>query len=427
MAEKILFKYIDYPDQHKIDVYMKNGGYTALSKALKEFKPEELVEMVKKTNLRGRGGAGFPAGVKWSFLPKGINKPTYLIINADESEPGTFKDRQLMEYDPHQMIEGTIITSYAINCHTAFVYIRGEFTYCAEQTEKAINEAREKGFIGKNILGSGFDLDIHIFRGGGAYICGEETSLMESIEGWRAMSRQKPPFPAVEGLWGCPTIINNVETISNIPHIVNNGADWFASIGTEKSTGTKIYCLSGHINRPGNYELEMGVTLRELIYEYGGGIIDDKPLKAVIPGGSSVPILKADEIDINMDFESLAEKGSMLGSAGVIVMHDGACMVAALQKLTKFYEHESCGKCSPCREGTNWMDKILKRMLNGEGKPEDVDLLFDVAKNIMGNTVCPLGDAAAMPVMSFIEKFRDEFENLCNGGKPKGTIKFPFR
>lgn len=427
MAEKILFKYIDYPDQHKIDVYMTNGGYTALPKALKEYKPEELLEMVKKTNLRGRGGAGFPAGVKWSFLPKGINKPVYLIVNADESEPGTFKDRQLMEYDPHQMIEGTIITSYAINCHTAFVYIRGEFACCAEQTEKAIKEAKEKGFIGKDILGSGFDLDIHVFRGGGAYICGEETSLMESIEGWRAMSRQKPPFPAVEGLWGCPTIINNVETISNIPHIINNGAEWFASIGTERSTGTKIYCLSGHINRPGNYELEMGVTLRELIYEYGGGILDDRPLKAVIPGGSSVPILKADEIDVNMDFESLAEKGSMLGSAGVIVMHDGTCMVAALQKLTKFYEHESCGKCSPCREGTNWMNKILKRMLQGEGKPEDVDLLFDVAKNIMGNTVCPLGDAAAMPVMSFIEKFRDEFENLCNGGKPKGTITFPFR
>jgi len=427
MTNKILFKYIDHPDQDKIATYIENGGYLALRKALKEFKPEELVELIKKSGLRGRGGAGFPTGLKWSFLPKNMNKPIYLIINADESEPGTFKDRQLMEYNPHQLLEGTIIAAYAIKCHLVFIYIRGEFAYCAQQISRAIQEASSHGFVGKNILGSGFDLDIHIYRGGGAYIYGEETSLMESIEGRRALSRQKPPFPAIEGLWACPTIINNVETISNIPHIINNGAEWFASIGMAKSVGTKIYCLSGHVKRPGNYELPMGVSLRELIYEYGGGIIDDYALKAVIPGGSSVPILRADEIDVKMDFESLAEKGSMLGSAGVIVMHDGTCMVAALQKLVKFYEHESCGKCSPCREGTNWMNKILKRMLAGEGRPEDVDLLYDVASNIIGNTVCPLGDAAAMPVMSFIRKFRDEFDNICGGGKPYGTISFPFR
>ncbi len=426
MSEKILFKYIDYPDQDRIETYIKNGGYTALRKVLKEYQPEEVVDIVKASWLRGRGGAGFPTGVKWSFLPKDGNKPIYLIVNGDESEPGTFKDRQLMEYDPHQLIEGAIISAYAIRCHTAFIYIRGEFVRPAEQVGKALQEAKDKGFLGKDILGSGYDLDIHIVRGGGAYICGEETSLMESIEGKRPLSRQKPPFPAIEGLWGCPTIINNVETLSNIPHILNNGAEWYKSFGTEKSPGTKIFCLSGHINRPGNYELPMGVNLKELIYEYGGGIIDDRPLKAVIPGGSSTPILRADEIDVNMDFESLAAAGTMLGSAGVIVMHDGTCMVSALQKLTKFYEHESCGKCSPCREGTNWMNKILKRMLKGEGRPEDVDLLYDIAKNILGRTVCPLGDAAAMPVIGFLDKFRDEFENICNGGKPKGTIHFPF-
>ncbi|MCP4632490.1 MAG: NADH-quinone oxidoreductase subunit NuoF [candidate division Zixibacteria bacterium] len=427
MPEKILFKYIDTPGQDKIDTYISNGGYTALPKVLKEYKPEEIVEIVKKSGLRGRGGAGFPAGLKWSFIPKDTVKPIYLIANADESEPGTFKDRQIMEYDPHLFLEGIIISAYAIKCHTAFIYIRGEFAYCAKQMLRCIEEAKSKGLLGNNILSSGFDLEVYVHRGGGAYICGEETSLMESIEGKRALSRQKPPFPAGEGLWECPTIINNVETLSNVSYIINKGAESFASIGTEKSTGTKIYCLSGHINRPGNYELPMGTNLKELIYEYGGGIIDDRPLKAVIPGGSSVPVLKADEIDVNMDFEALAEKGTMLGSAGVIVMHDGTCMVSALHRLAEFYEHESCGKCTPCRQGTNWMRKILTRMINGEGKPGDTDLLNNIASNIMGNTVCPLGDAAAMPVMGFIDKFRDEFENLCNGGKPKGTLHFPFK
>ena len=426
MPEKILFKYIDTPDQDKIETYISNGGYAALRKAVGEFKPEELIELVKKSGVRGRGGAGFPAGVKWSFIPKGTDKPIYLIVNADESEPGTFKDRQLLEYNPHQILEGAIISAYAINCQTAFIYFRGEFACTARKMMLCIDEAESKGFLGENILGSGFNLEVHVFRGGGAYICGEETSLMESIEGGRALSRQKPPFPAVEGLWGCPTIINNVETLGNIPHIVNNGAEWYASLGTEKSTGTKIYCVSGHVNRPGNYELPMGVNLRELIYEFAGGIIDDRPLKAVIPGGSSTPILKADEIDVNMDFESLAAIGTMLGSAGVIVMHDGTCMVAALQRLVHFYEHESCGKCVPCREGTNWMNKILRRMLDGQGKPEDVDLLDDIAHNIMGNTVCPLGDAAAMPVISFLEKFREEFVSICCGGKSRGTLRFPF-
>lgn len=408
--EKILFKYIDVPGQDRIETCLKNGGYTALEKAITTMTPEQVTDEVIKSGLRGRGGAGFPTGRKWSFLPKGVNKPVYLTVNADESEPGTFKDRELMEKDPHMVIEGTLITAYAIKCKIAFIYIRGEFAYAARQLNKAINEARAKGFVGKNIFGKGIDIDIIVHRGGGAYICGEETALLTSLEGGSGYPRVKPPFPAVSGLYGCPTIINNVETLSNVPHIINKGAAWFASIGTPKSTGTKIFCLSGHVNKPGNYELPMGTPLRELLYEYGGGIKDGRNLKAVIPGGSSVPVLTADKIDVRMDFESLAEAGTMLGSAGVIVIDETVCMVRAAYNLARFYQHESCGQCTPCRQGTYWMLAILHRLEHGEGTMEDLDALLDICDNIEGNTICPLGDAAIPPVRSTIKQFRDEYE-----------------
>jgi NADH-quinone oxidoreductase subunit F len=408
--EKILFKYIDVPHQDRIETYLQNGGYRALEKAIKTMTPEEITGEVVKSNLRGRGGAGFPAGRKWSFLPKDSNKPVYLTVNADESEPGTFKDRELMECDPHQVIEGTLITAYAIKCKTAFIYIRGEFAYAAHQLNRAIDEARSKGFLGKNIFGKGIDIDIIVHRGGGAYICGEETALLTSLEGDKGYPRIKPPFPAVAGLYGCPTIINNVETLANIPHIVNHGAAWFASVGTPKSTGSKIFCMSGHVNKPGNYEFPMGIPLRELIYEHAGGIKDGHNLKAVIPGGSSVPVLTADKVDVHMDFESLAEAGTMLGSAGVMVLDETVCMVRAAYNLARFYQHESCGQCTPCRQGTYWMLAILHRIEHGEGTMEDLDTLLDICDNVEGNTICPLGDAAVPPVRSTIRKFRDEYE-----------------
>jgi NADH-quinone oxidoreductase subunit F len=408
--EKILFKHIEVPDQYRIDTYLKNGGYRALPKALKEYSPDELIEMVKKSGLRGRGGAGFPAGLKWSFVPKDSPKPKFLLCNADEGEPGTFKDRWLIERDPHQLIEGIIISSYAIGAHRAFIYIRGEFAFGAERLQSAIDEARQKGYLGKDILGSGFDLDLDVYRGGGAYICGEETSLMESVEGNRGNPRLKPPFPASVGVYKNPTVINNVETLSNIPHIVLNGANWYAKIGMPKSTGTKIFSLSGHVNKPGNYELPMGTPLRELIYDHGGGMRDDRNLKAVIPGGVSTPVLTSQSLDVKMDFESLFEAGSLLGSGAVIVMDETACMVRVAYRLSKFYEHESCGKCVPCREGTRWIRMILERIENGRGRQEDIDLLLDICSNIAGKTVCPMGDAAVVPIMSTIEKFREEYE-----------------
>jgi NADH-quinone oxidoreductase subunit F len=420
--EKILFKFIDFPDQDRIDTYIKNGGYEALRRAVTTMSPEEVTDVVIKSGLRGRGGAGFPTGRKWSFLPKGIDKPVYLTVNADESEPGTFKDRELMERDPHGVIEGTLIAAYAIKCKIAFIYIRGEFAYAARQLNRAIEEARGKGFIGNNVLGKGFDIEIIVHRGGGAYICGEETALLTSLEGGMGYPRVKPPFPAIAGLYGCPTIINNVETLSNLPHIINRGADWFASIGTPKSTGSKIFCLSGHINKPGNYELPMGIPLRELLYEYGGGIKDGRNLKAVIPGGSSVPALTADKIDVHMDFESLAEAGTMLGSAGVIVMDETTCIVRAALNMARFYQHESCGQCTPCRQGTYWMLAILHRIEHGEGRMEDLDTLLDICDNIEGNTICPLGDAAVPPVRSTIKQFRDEYEfHIVNKSCLPGT------
>ena len=408
--EKVLFKYIDHPGQDDIDTYIRNGGYKALEKTLNGMNPEDVTEEVIKSGLRGRGGAGFPAGRKWSFLPKDIDKPVYLCVNADESEPGTFKDRELIEKEPHMLIEGTLITAYAIKCNTAYIYIRGEFAHGASQLNKAIEEARSKGYVGKNVMSRGFDIDIVVHRGGGAYICGEETALMTSLEGNQGYPRVKPPFPAISGLYGCPTIINNVETLCNVPHIINKGGDWFASLGTPKSTGTKIFCLSGHVNKPGNYELPMGVSLRELIYDYGGGIKDGHNLKAVIPGGSSVPILTADKIDVRMDFESLAEAGTMLGSAGVIVIDETVCMVRAAYNMTRFYQHESCGQCTPCRQGTYWMLNILHRIEHGKGEPDDLDQLMEICDNIEGNTICPLGDAAIPAVRSTIQNFREEYD-----------------
>jgi NADH-quinone oxidoreductase subunit F len=407
--EKILLKNVSTPNSRHIDTYLGSGGYTALKKAFREFTPATVTEEVKNSGLRGRGGAGFPTGRKWSFIARDAALPVYLLCNADESEPGTFKDIQIITHDPHMLIEGIIIASFAIGSHRAYIYIRGEFFDGARYLEEAVAEAYEKNFLGGNILGSGYDLDLSVFRGAGAYICGEETALMESIEGRRGYPRIRPPFPAVQGLFQGPTIINNVETLSCVPHIINRGAAWFAGIGTPKSTGPKLFSVSGHVNRPGCYELPMGVPLRELLYDYCEGIYGGS-LKAVIPGGSSVPVLTADQVDVGMDFESLQAAGSMLGSGGVIVMNDSVCMVRACHSLSKFYAHESCGQCTPCREGTFWMEQILSRIESGQGKKGDLELLLDICDNISFKTICPLGDAAVAPVESFIRKFREEFE-----------------
>ena len=407
--EKVLTKNIETENSHRISVYMESGGYDAWKKVLKEMSPEEVVETVKDSGLRGRGGAGFPAGIKWSFVPE-VDKPKYLVCNADESEPGTFKDRLLLEKDPHMMLEGIVIAAFAIKANTAFVYIRGEFANQTVLLHEAIQEMKENGFLGKNILSSGYDLEILVTRGAGAYICGEETALLTSLEGKRGYPKIKPPFPAVEGYLHSPTIVNNVETLCCVPHIISNGVDWFKSIGTEKSSGPKLYCISGHVRNPGVYELPMGVPLKELIYDHAGGILHNKKLKAVIPGGSSTNVLTESEIDIKMDFDSVAAAGSMLGSAGIIVMDENTDMVDACYNLSKFYAHETCGQCTPCREGVPWMKTILGRITNGKGRRRDIDLLLDICKSIERRTICPFGDAAVAPVKSYIEKFREEFD-----------------
>jgi NADH-quinone oxidoreductase subunit F len=409
MAVKVLTKNMHVSSLPQIDVYESLGGYQGLRKALREYKPADIIEIVKKSGLRGRGGAGFPTGMKWGFVPKNIGKPIYLCVNADESEPGTFKDRLIIEKDPHQLIEGTIISAYALDCHLAFIYIRGEFVQPARLLNKVVDEAYAKGYLGKNILGSGYDLDLVVHRGAGAYICGEETALLESLEGKRGHPRLKPPFPAVVGLYKCPTVINNVETLANVPHIINNGPEWFTSIGTERNTGTRLFAVSGHVVKRGVYELAMGIPLREIIYDHCGGIRGGRKLKAVIPGGSSVPILAADQVDVHMDFDSVAKAGSMLGSAGVVVMDDTTCMVKAVQRITKFYAEESCGQCTQCREGTEWLLQILERIEHGKGKPGELEILLDICSNMKGRTICPLSDACAMPVESYVQKFSDEF------------------
>lgn len=427
METKILTEFVTDPKQRGIETAVSRGAYQAWEKVVREMKQDELIDLVKASGLRGRGGAGFPAGVKWSFVPRQSPKPKYLCCNADESEPGTCKDRVLMENDPHRIIEGMAIASYAIESHLAFIYIRGEFVLCAQRVQAAIDEAYAKGYLGKNIFGSGYDLDMVVHRGGGAYICGEETGLLNSLEGNRGVTRVRPPFPAVEGLYASPTVVNNVETLASLPTIINKGVEFWKSMGTEKSTGSKMFSLSGHVKKPGNYEVVMGYSLKDLIYELGGGILDDKPLKAVIPGGSSTPILLPDQIDTPLDFESVAAAGSMLGSGAVIVIHQDTCMVWVAEILAHFYSHESCGKCTPCRQGTEWMYEIIHRIEHGQGTMEDLDTLADLADNIEGNTICPLGDAAAVPVVSTLKLFRDEYEHHIKHGTCKVKSEFKLR
>ena len=405
-------------DSHKIEVYLRQGGYQALAKALKEMTPEAIIEEVKKSNLRGRGGAGFPTGMKWSFVPKDSPKEKYVICNADESEPGTCKDRPLMEMDPHQLIEGMVIAGRAIQSHRGFIYIRGEYRYVLDIVDGAIAEAYAHGYLGKNILDSGYDFDLLTHTGAGAYECGEESALMESLEGKRGYPRIKPPFPAVVGLYGCPTIINNVETLSAVPSIIREGGNAYANRGTPKNGGTRMVCIAGHVNNPGIYEVPLGMNMKKFIYEVAGGIPEGKKLKAVIPGGSSCPLLSAEEIDIPMDYDSVAKAGSMLGSGGMVVMDEETCMVDMARRIMQFYAHESCGWCIPCREGTIWLRKILERFHAGLGRREDIDMIADLAKNMLGRTFCPLGDAAAMPTISIMKKWRNEFEEHLQGRCP---------
>lgn len=422
MSKKLLLKNAHIEGIRYFETYRKNGGYEAAEKALK-MTPDQIVEEVKTSGLRGRGGAGFPTGMKWSFLAKPEGVPRYLVVNADESEPGTFKDRYLMEFLPHLLIEGMLIASYALGSNVSYIYIRGEYSWIPDILEQAIDEAKKAGFLGKNILGTGFDLEIYVQRGAGAYICGEETALLESLEGKRGNPRLKPPFPAVKGLYQCPTVVNNVETIAAVVPIIDITGAEYAKIGVGRSTGTKLISACGNINKPGVYEIDMTISVEEFIFseEYCGGIPNGKKLKACIPGGSSVPILPANLLlkTVNgepriMNYESLSDggfaTGTMMGSGGFIVLDEDQCVVKHTMTLAHFYNHESCGQCTPCREGTGWMYKILKKIENGEGKMEDIDLLWDIQRKIEGNTICPLGDAAAWPVAAAIRHFRDEFE-----------------
>jgi len=397
-----------------IDRYLELDGYKAVQKAL-QIGPEAIINEMKASNLRGRGGAGFPAGMKWSFVPKESAKPKYVLCNGDESEPGTYKDRLIFEHDPHAVIEGVMIAAIAINSHKGYIYIRGEYRYLLEIMQKAIADAYAKGFLGKNIFGSGYDLDIYWHGGAGAYEVGEESALMESLEGKRGVPRIKPPFPAVVGLWGGPTVINNAETLATVPHIMLMGGQKYAEIGTPRNGGTRLFCLSGHVAKPGVYELPMGYNLKQMIYEVGGGIANGNKLKAVVPGGSSVPVLKAGEIDVAMDFDAMMKAGTMLGSGGVVVLDDQTCIVKFALRTMQFYQHESCGWCIPCREGTDWLRKTLRRFHAGGGVAKDIDNMQYLAENMLGRTFCPLGDAAAMPTIGFITKFRNEFEDHLEG------------
>ena len=406
---KVLTRRVGLPNSTSIDVYLEHEGYKALKKAF-EMGPDAVINEMKNSGLRGRGGAGFNTGLKWSFVPKQSARPKYVVCNADESEPGTCKDRPLIEADPQQLLEGIIIAGFAIGSHQGFIYTRGEYRYLIDILDRALEEAYARGFLGKNILGSGFDFELSTHTGAGAYECGEETALLNSLEGLRGYPRIKPPFPAIVGLYEGPTIINNVETLANVSHIILNGAEWYAKLGTPKNGGTRLFCLSGHIARPGVYELPMGFNLRRMIEEVGGGVPGGKKLKAVIPGGSSCPVLKADEIDVAMDFDSVAKIGSMLGSGGVVILDEDTCMVKLAHRIMKFYAHESCGWCIPCREGTAWLKSLLGRFHSGAGLADDVDTAMDVSLNMLGKTLCPLGDAAAMPTISILKKFRSEFE-----------------
>jgi NADH-quinone oxidoreductase subunit F len=414
----------DVPEIDQFAVYAAHGGYDALKKALKEFQPEQIVDLVKRSGLRGRGGAGFPTGVKWGFLPKD-GRPRYLVVNSDEAEPGTFKDRELIEHNPHQLIEGMIISSYAIGAHDAFIYVRGEFLFGYEQLSRAVKEAYQHGYLGTNILDSGYSLNIHVYRGAGAYICGEESALLESLEGKRGNPRLKPPFPAQAGLYGMPTIVNNVETIANLPPLITYGAEWYTSMGTEKSPGLKIMSVSGKVRKPGNYEIPLATPLKVLIEEYAGGMLPGYQIKCIIPGGSSVPLLMPDQLDTPLDYESVLKAGSMLGSGGCIVLDDQTCIVKAAARLVRFYREESCGKCTPCREGTYWMTDVLELRENGEGEPDDLDVLMDVADNIGGKCFCPLGDASLGFLVSAVKHFGEEFRAHVEGHRcPMGASAY---
>ncbi len=411
---KVLTRRFGLPNSNSLDTYLADEGFVAFRKAV-EMGPEKILEELKTSNLRGRGGAGFPTGMKWSFVPRNSPKPKYVVVNADESEPGTCKDRLLIENDPHQLIEGMLIAGLVVDAHAGYIYIRGEYRYLIDIMDRAIAEAYERGYLGKNILGTGFDFDAYTHTGAGAYECGEESALLESLEGKRGVPRIRPPFPAVAGLYQCPTVLNNVESYSAVPAIIRDGGEAFAGLGTPKNGGTRLFCISGHVNKPGVYELPMGFNLLRMIEEVAGGMRGGKKLKAVIPGGSSCPVLKAEECDIAMDYDSLAKAKSMMGSGGVVVMDEDTCMVKAAQRIMRFYQHESCGWCIPCREGTLWLRKLLTRVHEGGGTPSDVPLIGELAKNMLGRTFCPLGDAAAMPTIAFVEKFRDEFEAHLDG------------
>jgi NADH-quinone oxidoreductase subunit F len=403
------------PEAATIDGYLAAGGYRGLAKAL-AMDPTDVIEEVKSSGLRGRGGAGFPTGTKWSFIPQGTGKPVYVVANFDESEPGTFNNRELIERDPHQFLEGLIVCSYAVNCHTAFVYCRGEFVWPGTVLERAVAEAYDRGYLGAKVGGSAFSLDVIVHRGAGAYICGEETALLESLEGYRGQPRLRPPFPAVEGLYRSPTVINNVETLSCVPHILDRGAVWFASVGTEKSTGPGVFSISGKVERPGNYEAPMGTTARDLI-AMAGGMKDGKQLKAFTPGGSSTPFLTADHLDTAMDFDSVAAAGSLLGTKAMIVLDERDCVVDTVLRFTRFYAHESCGKCTPCREGTWWMARVLGRLERGSGRQEDIELMKDVGQNMLFKAFCALADGAVSPIDSSIKYFREEYEEHVRLGR----------
>jgi NADH-quinone oxidoreductase subunit F len=421
LETKLLTRRFGLPDSASIDTYLATDGYQAFLKASK-MTPSQIIDEVKASNLRGRGGAGFPTGMKWSFVPRTSPKPKYIVVNGDEGEPGTCKDRVLIENDPHSLIEGCLIAGLAVDAHAGYVYIRGEYRYLIDILEKAIAEAYAKGWLGKNIQGSGFDFDLYAHTGAGSYECGEESALLESLEGKRGVPRIRPPFPAISGAFQCPTVLNNVETFCAVPWILLGGGKAFADLGVPKAGGTKLTALSGHVNKPGVYELRLGFPVRQLIEEVGGGIRNGKKLKAFIPGGSSCPVLTAAELEgATMDYESMAARKSMLGSGGVVVMDEDTCMVKVALRIMKFYSHESCGWCIPCREGTTWLTKILTRFYAGQGSRADIDLLGDIAKNMLGRTFCPLGDAAAMPMISLVEKFRDEFVDYLKGKRREET------
>jgi len=412
--EKLISKFFEMPNANVLSVYLAEGGYETAKRALREMKPDEIESEVKKSNLRGLGGAGFNCGMKWSFVPRNTGQPIYLVVNADEGEPGTFKDKYIMMHCPHLLIEGMILAAYAVGIHKAYIYIRGEYELPYVKLNAAAREAYEHSFLGKNIFGTKFNFDVVIHRGAGAYICGEETGLLESLEGKKGFPRLKPPFPAVVGLFGCPTVINNVETLAYLPFIIKRGSEWFAGLGSGRSGGMRLFSVSGHVKEPGVYELPMSVTLREVIYEHAGGIRFDRKLKAAIPGGLSAAVLTPNEIDVKMDFDSLKAIGTMGGSGGVIVMDETTSMVDALRVTMQFFDHESCGQCTPCREGTGWIYRILKRLISGKGRPDDIDNLLNIGAYLGGTTICALADGAQMAFLSYLRKFRSEFEAVIS-------------